>query len=345
MNPTPSQPERPEPPEGYRLLTDEEKKLPLPMDAICFHENDNRWFDSYYKGERAPRPSLVYATAIATRTAPEAEQFQKGGDESCRTIPDATTPVSSTDGVAEGHPVPNVRSDAPAAVLSGSQGQAPEAVAGEPEVLLVQMQVCRACLDGVGQECHTAGCAMWLHKVDLPFDPNIYQVIPTPPVEADKDAETLREEVEAFVKHTGAPNFKEAVDVLIRTNAGHMEQVEQQFNKIKEQGKDLTTARATIAERDAEIARLKKFQDDMESTGAIKLPELVPISYAELVAKLAERNKRIETLVRALAPFANHFESLEAIGSGTLVKVEFPISVYIGAKAALAHAAEGKEQA
>lgn len=80
--------------------------------------------------------------------------------------------------------------------------------------------------------------------------------IATPPVEADKDAEKLREEVEAFVKHTGAPNFKEAVDVLIRTNAGHMEQVEKQFNKIKDQGRELTTVRATIAELRKRIAEL-----------------------------------------------------------------------------------------
>ena len=38
----------------------------------------------------------------------------------------------------------------------------------------VEMIICQACLDGVGQECHTPGCAMFLHRIDLPFPKDVY---------------------------------------------------------------------------------------------------------------------------------------------------------------------------
>jgi hypothetical protein len=41
----------------------------------------------------------------------------------------------------------------------------------------IEITICQACLDGVGSECHTPGCALWLHKVDLSIDPNLYRVI------------------------------------------------------------------------------------------------------------------------------------------------------------------------
>lgn len=36
--------------------------------------------------------------------------------------------------------------------------------------------ICQACLDGEGSECHTAGCALYLHRVDLPIHPELYEV-------------------------------------------------------------------------------------------------------------------------------------------------------------------------
>jgi hypothetical protein len=41
----------------------------------------------------------------------------------------------------------------------------------------IQIQICQPCLDGEGAECHTPGCALWLHRVDLPIDPMVYEVI------------------------------------------------------------------------------------------------------------------------------------------------------------------------
>jgi len=41
----------------------------------------------------------------------------------------------------------------------------------------IEIRICEACLNGEGQECHTPGCALWLHKVDLPIDPGLYRVL------------------------------------------------------------------------------------------------------------------------------------------------------------------------
>ncbi len=31
------------------------------------------------------------------------------------------------------------------------------------------ISLCQACIDGVGEECHTPGCALYLHSVDIPI--------------------------------------------------------------------------------------------------------------------------------------------------------------------------------
>ena len=41
----------------------------------------------------------------------------------------------------------------------------------------IVISICADCLDGKGQECHTPGCAFFLHKVDLPIDPGLYVVM------------------------------------------------------------------------------------------------------------------------------------------------------------------------
>ncbi len=46
-----------------------------------------------------------------------------------------------------------------------------------PKVHLVAIQICQACLDGEDEECHTPGCALFLHAVDLPIHEELYRVI------------------------------------------------------------------------------------------------------------------------------------------------------------------------
>jgi hypothetical protein len=41
----------------------------------------------------------------------------------------------------------------------------------------IEIVICEECLEGHGDECHTAGCALWLHIVDIPIDPLLYDVI------------------------------------------------------------------------------------------------------------------------------------------------------------------------
>jgi hypothetical protein len=37
--------------------------------------------------------------------------------------------------------------------------------------------ICEACLDGIGEQCHTPGCALFLHSVDLPIDKRLYYLV------------------------------------------------------------------------------------------------------------------------------------------------------------------------
>lgn len=46
------------------------------------------------------------------------------------------------------------------------------------ELRTIKITICQACLDGVGEECHTPGCALWLHRVDLPIAPELYEIVP-----------------------------------------------------------------------------------------------------------------------------------------------------------------------
>ncbi len=55
----------PTPPEGYRLLTNEEKNLPLPMDAIYFSRSFG-WTDGERRGKLA-NAAVIYATREPTR--------------------------------------------------------------------------------------------------------------------------------------------------------------------------------------------------------------------------------------------------------------------------------------
>ncbi len=48
---------------------------------------------------------------------------------------------------------------------------------GVMKIKYIRISICEACLDGVGEECHTPGCALFIHAVDLPIDPGLYEVI------------------------------------------------------------------------------------------------------------------------------------------------------------------------
>jgi hypothetical protein len=45
------------------------------------------------------------------------------------------------------------------------------------KIKVIEIPICEACLNGIGEECHTPGCALFLHRVDLPFNSCTYKVI------------------------------------------------------------------------------------------------------------------------------------------------------------------------
>jgi hypothetical protein len=45
------------------------------------------------------------------------------------------------------------------------------------ELRTIKITICQACLDGEGHECHTPGCALFLHSVDLPINKEQYEII------------------------------------------------------------------------------------------------------------------------------------------------------------------------
>ncbi len=49
----------------------------------------------------------------------------------------------------------------------------------------VVITICQPCLSGEGEECHTPGCALFLHSVDLPFNDDLYTVLREYPDESD----------------------------------------------------------------------------------------------------------------------------------------------------------------
>ena len=41
----------------------------------------------------------------------------------------------------------------------------------------IKITICVPCLEGRGSECHTPECAFFLHRVDLPVHPELYEVM------------------------------------------------------------------------------------------------------------------------------------------------------------------------
>lgn len=46
-----------------------------------------------------------------------------------------------------------------------------------PTLVVIKTTICEACLNGEGEECHTPGCALYLHAIDIPWIPELYEVI------------------------------------------------------------------------------------------------------------------------------------------------------------------------
>jgi len=53
----------------------------------------------------------------------------------------------------------------------------------DPALRNINITICQSCLDGKGEECHTPGCALYLHRVDLPIAPELYTILPDSPTD------------------------------------------------------------------------------------------------------------------------------------------------------------------
>ena len=60
------------------------------------------------------------------------------------------------------------------------------------ELLKIKITICQECLNGAGEECHTPGCALFLHKVDLPID--MYEL------DDDTELTTLRSDLDRVTR-------------------------------------------------------------------------------------------------------------------------------------------------
>jgi hypothetical protein len=58
-------------------------------------------------------------------------------------------------------------------------------MAREPATQTVQLRLCDACLAGLGEECHTPGCALYMHRSPgHPIMPELYEVLEAGPAYA-----------------------------------------------------------------------------------------------------------------------------------------------------------------
>lgn len=263
MNPTPSQPERPEPPKGFRLMEQSELTAGciMPNDALIWEESESpQWEPSCFQGENLPcRQTGIYATrtpapeavagerndfdtgAVARQKQDESRQFMeamnKGGGEKC--------PLSHVQSAVDSIPSESlaVGCNAPADVQSVSQGQT------------------------------------------------------TPPVEADKDAEIAKGHIDSVrLADKLLTRTAKGFDYLVSFGGGRGPDVWDNERTVN--GVDihdaLSQARGLVEDSDGWIFRIE--QNDYPPTTREKLESDLTTARATI----AERDKRIERLVGAL---------------------------------------------
>ena len=45
------------------------------------------------------------------------------------------------------------------------------------KILKIEINICQACLNGLGKECHTPSCAFYMQDVRPPIDKGLYTVL------------------------------------------------------------------------------------------------------------------------------------------------------------------------
>lgn len=97
-----------------------------------------------------------------------------------------------------------------------------------PRVRHVEMWLCEDCIKGVGEECHTPGCALFLHPVGLSIAPELLVFLDEPPkcdpvpkrVEWPEASQVMREyetRVAIYCKHEGmAESTADAIRAILQ---------------------------------------------------------------------------------------------------------------------------------
>lgn len=89
----------------------------------------------------------------------------------------------------------------------------------DPKTKIIAIQICEPCLAGEGEMCHTPACALCRHRVDLPIDSDLYQVLPRWPSCEPTVLDTVEEIVKTYF--SGPPeepardNVADAHDFLV----------------------------------------------------------------------------------------------------------------------------------
>jgi hypothetical protein len=58
----------------------------------------------------------------------------------------------------------------------------------EIRIKQIVIWICEPCLNGEGEMCHVPGCALWMHRVDIPINPGLYTEIDASRDDSDDEA-------------------------------------------------------------------------------------------------------------------------------------------------------------
>jgi len=110
---------------------------------------------------------------------------------------------------------------------------------------------------------------------------------------------------ESITAHVGAPNFHEAIDVLLRTKASDEDTIAAQFNKLKEQSAALAASRAECEEGKRERDEARQVTESL-----LESHQIASAAHLETTAECEELKKKLSECRMALVAQKMRFENL-----------------------------------
>jgi len=176
-----------------------------------------------------------------------------------------------------------------------------------PELRTVVARICVACIRGEGEECHTPGCILWLHKVDIPIIEELLEdadAYATARVQAERAAH----EAEIAALQTEVSRLENIVRMRAAERAAHeaeMARLMARLDDWKADNKALCEENARFAaERAAFAAEIAEAREDAEELNrALAVEAEAVATQRETIARLtAERTAWQAQLREALGP-------------------------------------------